>query len=144
MSDLHPLATAVEHPSPAKGTLPRWRIITGLLLAPAAFSTQVVASYVIAALRCDVGSAPRILLILLNLMAVAATFGGAGMASAQFGGPRDEKGGGQRRRPEGGAGGPPVLAYFGACASVLFGLAVLVQLTSIITLSRCVGFASSN
>jgi len=144
MSDLHPLATAVEHPSPAKGTLPRWRIITGLLLAPAAFSTQVVASYVIAALRCDVGSAPRILLILLNLMAVAATFGGAAIAIANFRATRDEKGGDHSRLQEVGDGRTRFLAYFGACASVLFGLAVLVQLTSIITLSRCVGFASSN
>lgn len=144
MSELHPLATAVEHPSPAKGSLPRWRVLSGLLLAPAAFSTQVVASYVIAALGCDGETGPRFLLVLVNLIAVAATFGGAAIAIGNFRATRHEKGGDHGHLQEVGEGRTRFLAYFGVCASVLFGLAVLVQLTSILTLSQCVGFTSSN
>lgn len=144
MTALHPLATAVDHPSPAKGKLPAWRLVAGLLLAPAAFSVQVVASYVVAALGCGEEGAPRVLLIIVNLIAVAATFGGAGVAIANFRATRDEKNGGHSRLQEVGEGRTRFLAYFGVCASLLFGLAVLVQLTSIFTVSQCLGFASSN
>ena len=44
-----PLPAPSSHPSPLRGSLPRWRVVIGLLLAPAAYAMQVVASYAIAA-----------------------------------------------------------------------------------------------
>ncbi|MEP7004910.1 MAG: hypothetical protein ABI810_02935 [Sphingomonas bacterium] len=144
MSDLHPLARAVSHPSPGKRNLRSWRVIAGVALAPCAFSLQVIASYMIAANGCDAGSAPSGWLVAINLFALAATITGMAIAIANFRVTRDEKEGGQKRVQEIGEGRTRFLAYCGLCASAIFGLGVVVQLTAIFTLSACLGFASFN
>jgi hypothetical protein len=103
MSDLHPLARAVNHPSPARGNLPRWRVI---------------------------------------LIALAITVAGLLIAFANFRETRAEKSGGHQKLQEIGEGRTRFLAYCGLCASGIFGLAVTIQLTSILTLSTCLGTAS--
>ncbi len=142
MSDLHPLARAVSHPSPARGDLPRWRVIAGMTLAPAAFAIQVIASYVIAANSCGLGGAPDATLIAVNLIALAITVTSLLIAFANFRATRAEKSGGHKKVQEIGEGRTRFLAYCGLCASGIFGLAVIVQLTSILTLSTCLGTAS--
>lgn len=144
MSDLHPLARAVSHPSPSKREVPVWRIIAGLALSPSAFLMQVIASYGVAANGCDAGAAPKLWLMAINLVALAATIAGMTIAIANFRATRDEKEGGQKRLQEVGEGRSRFLAYCGLCASAIFGLAVIVQLTAIFTLSACLGFASFN
>jgi hypothetical protein len=142
MSDLHALARAVSHPSPGKGTLPRWRILAGVTLAPAAFALQVVASYIVAADACGAGRAPDLSLVMINLVALVVTVAGFLIAVANFRATRAEKPGSHHDIQEIGEGRTRFLAYCGLCASGIFGLAVIVQLTSILTLSACLGTAS--
>ncbi len=144
MSDLHPLARAVSHPSPGKSDVSMWRIIGGVTLAPFAFSLQVIASYVIAANGCGAGAAPSGWLVAINLVALTATIAGITLAIANFRATQDEKAGGQKRVQEIGEGRTRFLAYCGLCGSAIFGLAVIVQLTAIFTLSACLGLASFN
>lgn len=144
MSDLHPLARAVSHPSPGKRDVPSWRLIAGVTLAPAAFSLQVIVSYVVAANGCDAGSAPSIWLVAINVVALVATIAGIAVSIADYRATRDEKEGDQKRVQDVGEGRSRFLAYCGLCASAIFGLAVIVQLTAIFTLSACLGFASFN
>ncbi|HSQ95764.1 MAG TPA: hypothetical protein VLM18_06700 [Croceibacterium sp.] len=144
MSELHPLADAVSHPSPGKREVPLWRMLAGVLLAPSAFSLQVVTSYVIAANGCAAGSSPSGWLAAINLLAFAAVVAGMGIAIANFRATQSEKQGGQKRAQEVCEGRSRFIAFCGLCASAIFGLAVIVQLTAILTLSSCVGFASFN
>ncbi|MBV1691375.1 hypothetical protein KRR38_27750 [Novosphingobium sp. G106] len=144
MSDLHPLARAVSHPSPGKRDVALWRIVGGVTLAPAAFSLQVVASYVVAANGCGAGRPPNFWLVAINLAALTATIVGMGIAIANYRETRGEKRGDQKCVQEIGEGRTRFLAYCGLCASAIFGLAVVVQLTAIFTLSACLGFASFN
>lgn len=142
MSDLHPLATAVSHPAPSRSKVPGWRIALGLMLAPAAFSLQVVVSYIVTAVGCGASDDARPILIAVNLLAVALTFGGGAIAFANYRVTRDEKAGRSSRTEEIGEGRTRFLAYFGLCASSVFGLAVLLQLTAVLIVSTCLGFAS--
>ena len=139
MSDLHPLARAISHPSPSRDALPGWRIIAGVTLAPAAFALQVVASYIVAADACGAGRAPSLSLVIINLVALVVTVAALLIAVANFRATRAEKPGGQQDVQEIGEGRTRFLAYCGLCASGIFGLAVIVQLTSILTLSACLG-----
>lgn len=141
MSDLHPLARAVEHPSPGKRIIPVWRLVVGVILAPSAFALQVVVSYVVAANGCAAGGGPSGWLLPINLAALAATIAGFVIAITNFQATREEKPGGHRRMQEVGEGRTRFLAYCGLCASAIFGLAVIVQFTAILTLSACLGFA---
>lgn len=142
MTGLHPLARAVSHPSPARGVLPRWRAIAGVTLGPGAFSVQVVASYVVAANRCSAGGAPDFWLVAINLVALALVMTGLGVAIVNFRATRGEKSGDHQALQEVGEGRTRFLAYCGLCASAIFCLAVIVQLTAILTLSACLGIAS--
>ncbi|MEO6092800.1 MAG: hypothetical protein ABIT04_09475 [Novosphingobium sp.] len=144
MSDLHPLARAISHPSPGRRDVGMWRTIGGVTLAPIAFSLQVIASYVVAANGCGAGNAPSGWLVAINLAALAATIAGMALAIANFRATRDEKEGGHKHVQEIGEGRTRFLAYCGLCTSAIFGLAVIVQLTAITTLSACPGFASFN
>jgi hypothetical protein len=47
MSALHPLAKGVRHPAPLRNRAPGWGVLAGLFAAPAAWSAQLVASYLI-------------------------------------------------------------------------------------------------
>lgn len=142
MSGLPAMASTGGNPSPAKNNLARWRVIAGVTLAPVAFAAQVVASYVIAANMCATTFAPAPTLVIVNVTALAITASGLIIAILNFRATVGEKAGGQRHVQEIGEGRTRFLAYCGLCASGIFGLAVIVQLTSILTLSTCLGTAS--
>ncbi len=139
MSDLHPLAGAVSHPSPLRGSLARWRVLVGLLLAPGAYATQVVASYVIAAQSCSMADESNLLLVAVNLVALAAILFGLAIAIGNYRRTRGEASGGQSDTQDIGDGRSRFLAYCALCSSSIFGLAVIIQLTSILVLHRCLG-----
>ncbi|QGN54130.1 hypothetical protein [Novosphingobium sp. Gsoil 351] len=139
MSDLHPLISAVSHPAPLKGTLPRWRIVLGLVLAPGAFAAQVIVSYALAAISCDGGGASRPIITGVNLLALVVIATGLIVSAGNFRRTRGEGKGGHRKVQSEGDGRTRFLAYFGLCASIVFALAVIVQLTSLIILHRCLG-----
>lgn len=140
MSELHPLARAVEHPSAAKGTLSRWRIVTGLTLAPAAYALLVISGYMVAANECGAGQQPSVAIKLVDFVAIAAIATGLLISFANFRATRKEAGGGHAETQDIGEGRTRFLAYAGLCASGIFGLAVLIHLTSIFVLDRCLGF----
>ena len=144
MSEIDRLTQSVDHPAPKRGELPRWRILAGLLLAPLAFSLQIVASYVVAALGCDAGRQPHLILYAIVIGAVVTMIAGLLIALANFRATRDEAGGSHQATQDKGDGRTRFLAYFGLCASAVFALAALVQLSSIITLAACVGFSSTS
>ena len=144
MSQLHPLAPAVEHPSPAKHRLAPWRTIAGIALAPVAFVLQVTASYVVAALGCSASHAPANWLIGIDVFALGMTVAGIVIAAGNFRWTRNEKDGGQQQLQEVGEGRTRFLAYCGLCTSAMFSLGVIVQLLAIVMVSACVGFASFN
>ena len=119
MSQRHPLAPAVEHPSPAKHRLAPWRTIAGIALAPSAFVLQVTASYVVAALGCSASHAPANWLIGINVFALGMTVTGIVIAANNF----------QSRRPSGqsarwlnNVGTKPVYANYGMFDQQLAGL----------------------
>jgi hypothetical protein len=140
VSELHPLARAVEHPSSAKGTLARWRIVTGLVLAPAAYALLVISGYTIAANECSAGAHPSVTLRLVDFVAIAAIATGLLISLINFRTTRTEAGGGHSATQDIGEGRTRFLAYAGLCASGIFGLAVLIHLTTIFVLDRCLGF----
>ena len=144
MSQLHPLVSAVEHPSPAKHRLTPWRAIAGIALAPVAFVLQVTASYVVAALSCSTSHSPPNWLIGINVLALGMTVAGMVIAANNFQSTREEKDGDQRQLQEVGEGRSRFLAYCGICTSAMFGLGVIIQLLAIVMVSACVGFASFN
>ena len=139
MSDLHPLAKAVSHPSPLRGSIPRWRVIAGLLLAPLAYSLQVVGSYVVAANQCSPGRHANSVPVVINLIALAAIVVGLLIAIGNFRRTRREAPGNHGETQDIGEGRSRFLAYCGLCSSGIFALAVIIQLTSILLLHQCLG-----
>lgn len=139
MRALHPLAVTVEHPSPARGELPRWRVIVGLTLAPAAYALLVVTGYTIAANACAAQLRPSVAVVLVTFLALVAILAGLGISISNFRRTRHEGSGGHAGVQDIGDGRTRFLAYAGLCASGLFALAVVVQLTSFVLLNQCLG-----
>lgn len=139
MSDLHPLARAVSHPSPLKGSLPRWRVVLGLVLAPLAFAAQVVVSYAVAADTCVREGASQLGIAAVNLLALVAIVAGLLLSIGNYRRTRGEGAGNHRKVQSEGDGRTRFLAYCGLCSSGVFALAVIVQLTSVFVLHRCLG-----
>jgi hypothetical protein len=74
MTSLHPLAERVSHPSPLRGAAPWWLVLTGLFLAPTAWSLQLLVSYTLNGDRCTLlHPGPRVaVLALIVVVALAA------------------------------------------------------------------------
>lgn len=139
MTALHPLAESVDHPAPARDALPRWRLLAGLVLAPAAYSLLIVTGYTIAANACAARIRPSAAVVLVTVVALGAILAGLAISIGNFRRTRDEGGGGHAGTQDIGDGRTRFLAYFGLCASGLFALAVVVQLTSFVLLDQCLG-----
>ncbi len=105
-------------------------MIGGVTLAPIAFSLQVMLSYTLAADTAQ-GVPPQAGIAAVNLAALAAIANGLAISIGNFRATRDEKEGGHREVQASGEGRTRFLAYCGLCASAIFGLAVIVQLTAI-------------
>lgn len=139
MSDLHPLADAVSHPSPAKESLARWRVAAGLLVAPLAFSLLVVAGYAAAADECEFSGHPNWLVVLIDIIGIGGIALGFLISISNYRAAREEADGGHRHTQDIGEGRTRFLAYAGLCASGIFALAAIVQLTSALLLDQCLG-----
>jgi hypothetical protein len=109
------------------------------VLAPAAFALQVVVGYAVAADTCDSSRNGWTTLPLINLIAFTAIGAGLAISLGNFRRTRREGDGDHRAVQSSGRGRTRFLAYFGLCMSGVFALAVLVQLTSILVLHRCIG-----
>ena len=99
---------------------------------------QVVLSYALAADTCARG-ATQAGIAAVNLAALAAIATGLAISIGNYRRTRDEGEGSHREVQSSGDGRSRFLAYFGLCASGVFGLAVLVQLASILVIHRCLG-----
>jgi hypothetical protein len=139
MSELHPLATAVTHPSPKKGVLPSWRIFAGLALAPGAYSVLIVAGYAVSASECEFVRKADAAVWLIVAVALLAILAGVAISLGNFTRTREEAQGGHARTQDVGDGRTRFLAYAGLCASGVFGLAAVIQLAAIVLIHRCVG-----
>ena len=104
MSVLHELAGGVAHPAPQRRSVPLWRLLTALLLAPASFSTQVLVDYVIAADSCTLHDRPAAALVAITVMTFVGAMAGLAMAVVLWRTVRDEKGGSHARAAEVGEG----------------------------------------
>ena len=78
MSELHPLAKGVQHPSPLRHKAPFWLVNTGRFAAPAAWLLQLLISYIFNGDLCASGGAgaspfepTTVLLAVIGVVAVA-------------------------------------------------------------------------
>jgi len=116
------------------------RLWGGLLIAPLAFATQVIASYVTAADNCAVGRPPRVALVAVNLAALLCITAGLILSLANA---RAVKGVGGAQLHDVGEGRTRFLVEFGLWMALLFAAAMLIQLSAVFLLYICVGFAPS-
>ena len=144
MSSLHPLADAVNDPAPHGDAVSPWTMAGGLFLAPTAFTVQVVGSYVLAALGCGASVNPFVWLVALNVVCVAATGWGLVLAYRAWKRARSEKEGDVHDLAETGEGRTRFLALFAICSTTVFAMAVLLDLTAIVMLNRCLGYPTIN
>jgi hypothetical protein len=115
----------------------RGELLVALFLAPMAFSAQVVGGYVIAARLCvSVGDA-HVPLLILHLAAAIAAIAGFGMAVVLWRRTRHEKSGDVHQAVDRGDGRSRFLAICGFCASLIFLLAVLINLSAALLLGSC-------
>ena len=137
MSELDRLTGALSHPAPARHKVAAWRLIFGLVLAPASFLVQIVGSYVVAARACDLGSNPRDWTIAINSVAVIGSLAGMWFAWHAFQATRHEKDGGAQHALDTGEGRTRFIAGCGFAESSIFLLAVVLGLTAVLTVSQC-------
>ena len=137
MSELDRLTGAIGHPAPSRHKVAPWRLVLGLVLAPASFLLQIVGSYVVAARVCNLGSDPRNWTIGINAVAVIGALAGMWFAWHGFRATRHEKKGGARQAIDTGEGRTRFIAACGFAESGIFLLAVTLGLTSVLTVSQC-------
>lgn len=137
MTQLHALARGVDHPAPARETVPRWRLVAAIALAPAAFSAQVVGSYVVASSYCHGGAHSQAALVVINVLATITAVIGLVIAVASSRATRSEKPGGAQEAIDIGEGRTRFMALCGLWSSVIFVLAIALELTAIATFGTC-------
>jgi hypothetical protein len=128
-----------EHPSPHRARVATWELLVALFLAPAGFAVQVIAGYVVAARLCSAGLRPVGVLVTLHATALLAAAIGMGMAWRLWRRSRDEKPGDARQAADRGEGRTRFLALCAVCSSLIFLLAVLMDLASVLLLGACPG-----
>lgn len=128
-----------SHPAPHRARAPAWQLLLALFLAPAAFSTQVMAAYVVAARLCAAGSTPQLPLVLLHATAVLAAAVGFGFALLLWRRTRNEKPGDVEEAIDRGDGRTRFLALCGLYGSLVFLLAVLVDASAVAFFGACPG-----
>lgn len=143
MSDaLHPLSDELAHPAPQQHRVARWKLWAGLLLAPLAFSLEVLASYSIGSELCSAGRMPLPWLAgLLVAMTVLAAVGGA-IAWSNWRKTRGEAPGDIHASADRGDGRTRFMSLFALIWSALFLLGVAVQALVLLWFGPCVGLAT--
>ena len=141
MTALHPLSDDVSHPSPHRDRVATWKVWCGLLLAPLAFSLQVVASYIIASDLCSANAVPLRYLIVTCVLTSALACVGVGLAWTSWRRTRDEASGDMTQLADRGDGRTRFMALFGLTGSSLFLFGILLQIAAFALFGPCVGFA---
>jgi hypothetical protein len=141
MNALHPLADDVPHPSPHRDRVAAWKVWCGLLLAPLAFSVQVVASYVIASDLCSANAVPLPYLVAVCVLTSVMCGVGVGLAWTSWRRTRGEASGDMAELAERGNGRTRFMALFGLTGSSLFLFGILLQIAAFALFGPCVGFA---
>ncbi|RST31276.1 hypothetical protein HMF7854_10845 [Sphingomonas ginkgonis] len=137
MSDLARLTEALQDPAPDRHRVAGWRLVLGLVLAPTSFLLQIVGSYIVTVHLCDLGGDPRPWTFGINAIAVAGALAGIWFAWHAFQATRHERGGGARKSLDTGEGRTRFIAACGFAESGIMLLAVVLGLTSVLTLSQC-------
>ena len=140
MNTLHPLARGVAHPAPGQDRVSPYLLWAGLLLAPLAFSLQVVCSYPVAADLCRRGGNPLWWLVGINVATVLVAAAGLWAAWMSWRRTRAEKAGGAEATAERGDGRTRFLAQLGLISSALLVFAVLLQFSALVFFGPCIGF----
>ncbi len=139
---LHPLAHDVSHPAPQRPLVALWKLWAGLLLAPIAFSLQVVVSYTIGSDLCSAGGAPSPWLLMTNIATALLAGLGIWIAWSNWRVTRHEAGGDIHQSADRGDGRTRFMALFGLSWSALFLFAVVVQALVLVYFGPCIGFSA--
>ena len=137
MSALHQLTQSVAHPAPQRADVPLWRLLSALLLAPAAFSTQVLADYIVASEGCTLGQRPAPVLIAITAITFAAAIVGFAMSVTLWRKIGHETGGGSGRAAEVGEGRTRFIVLCALVSSSVFALAAVLDVTNVLVLGQC-------
>jgi hypothetical protein len=114
-------------------------LFTALFLAPASFALQIIVGYVVAARWCSAALQPQGWLLAIHATAVFGASIGMGLAWMIWRRTREEKPGGASRAADRGEGRTRFLALCAVCSSLIFLLAVLMDLASVLMLGSCPG-----
>ena len=137
MTAAEDLDRAVEHPAPHRDRVSTPAMLAALLLAPCAFSMQVIGSYVVAAETCSAGSDPKAFLVAINVLALLAAAAGFLIALSLWRRTRAEKAGDVHQAVQSGDGRTRFLALFALCTSTIFFAAVSLDMVAIAMLGKC-------
>lgn len=137
---LHALADDVSHPAPQERLVVPWRLWTGLLLAPLAFSLQVVGSYTIGSDLCSAGGTPLPWLVVVNIATAVLAGFGMFIAWTNWRKTRHEAEGDVHQSADRGIGRTRFMALFGLSWSALFLFAVAMQALVLVYFGPCIGF----
>jgi lysylphosphatidylglycerol synthetase-like protein (DUF2156 family) len=127
------------HPAPSRHKVAPWRIWTGILLAPLAFVTLVITSYSVSARGCEQSAAPAPWLIAINVIVLAAIVASVIMNLQNARATHGERCNSNAELHDVGEGRTQFLAHYGLLTSILFAVAVIVQLTAILLVHSCIG-----
>ncbi len=141
MSDaLHPLAGNVAHPSRQHDLVARWKLWTGLLLAPLAFSLQVLASYTVGSDLCSADGAPLPWLVAINVVTALLAVIGMAIAWSNWRATRNEAVGDIHATADRGDGRTRFMALFAFSSSALLLFGLLLQPLVLVYFGPCTGF----
>lgn len=139
---LHPLSDELPHPAPRRHRVARWRLWAALLLAPAAFSLQVLASYTVGSDLCSAGRMPLPWLVAILLATGLLALLGGGIAWCNWRATRDEGAGDIHASADRGDGRTRFMSVFALGWSALFLVGMLAQALVLAWFGPCIGFAA--
>ena len=140
MNTLQRITSSVEHPAPARNEVSPLTLLAAAVLAPLAFTAQVSVSYGIASLGCTAGRAPHVALVVVNLLALAATAIGTTLAWRSWLRLSGEKG---ADSPSQGEGRTRFVALCTVVGNLVVGAAVVFDLVAGLLLAGCPGLPPS-
>ena len=136
----------VSDPAPERDRISNLRLIASLLLAPGGWLVQLLGSYLFSSNACargdnglvpDVAPALWLLLLLLNVVCIAAGVFGMTFAVRAWRRTRDEKRGGGHHLLDVGEGRTRFSALSAAIVSGIFLFAICAEFAALLILQRC-------